>query len=53
MWSVFGWKNSNKIENHFAESNFGEARWLMCLSYNCHKSSIFNDLHYMTGDLDS
>ena len=42
MWSVFRWKNPNKAENHFAEVNFGETRWLMYASYNCHKNSLFN-----------
>ena len=37
--------NSNKTESTFAEINFSKKKWLICASYNPHKSNISNYLH--------
>ena len=37
--------NSNKTESIFAEINFRKKKWLICASYNPHKSNISNYMH--------
>ena len=37
--------NSNKTESIFTEINFRKKKWLICASYNPHKSNISNYMH--------
>ena len=39
--------NSNKTESIFAEIDFRKKKWLICASYNPHKSNISNHLHHL------
>ena len=45
--------NSNKTESIFAEINFRKKKWLICASYNPHKSNISNHLHHLGKGLDN
>ena len=45
--------NSNKTESIFAEINFRKKKWLVCASYNPHKSNISNHLHDLSKGLDN
>ena len=44
--------NSNKTESIFVEIIFGKKKWLICASYNLHKSNISNHLHHLSKGLD-
>ena len=43
---------SNKTESIFAEINFSKKKWLICASYNHHKSNISHHLHHLDKGLD-
>ena len=45
--------NSNKTESIFDEINFRKKKWLICASYNPHKSNISNHLHHLGKGLDN
>ena len=45
--------NSNKTESIFTEINFRKKKWLICASYNPHKSNISNHLHHLGKGLDN
>ena len=45
--------NSNKTENFFAEINFRKKKWLICASYDPHKSNISNHVHHLSKGLDN
>ena len=45
--------NSNKTESIFVEINVRKEKWLICASYNLHKSNISNHLHHFSKGLDS
>ena len=46
--------NSNKTESIFVETNFRKKKWLICASYNPHKSNISNHhLHHLSKGLDN
>ena len=45
--------NSFKIESIFVEINFRKKKWLICASYNPHKSNISNHLHHLSKGLDN
>ena len=45
--------NSNKTESIFIEINFRRKKWLICASYNPHKSNISNPLHHLGKGLDN
>ena len=45
--------NSNKTESIFDEINFRKKKWLICASYNPHKSTISNHLHHLGKGLDN
>ena len=45
--------NSNKTESIFTEINFRKKKWLICASYNPHKSTISNHLHHLGKGLDN
>ena len=45
--------NSNKTESIFVEINFRKKKWLICASYNPHKSNISNHLHHLSKGLDN
>ena len=45
--------NSNKTGSIFAEINFRKKKWLICASYNLHKSNISNHLHHLGKGLDN
>ena len=44
---------SNKTESIFAEINFSKKKWLICASYNHHKSNISHHLHHLGKGLDN
>ena len=44
---------SNKTESIFAEINFSKKKWLICASYNHHKSNISYHLHHLGKGLDN
>ena len=45
--------SSNKTESIFVEINFRKKKWLICVSYNPHKSNISNHLHHLSKGLDN
>ena len=45
--------DSNKTESIFTEINFRKKKWLICASYNPHKSYISNHLHHLIKGLES
>ena len=45
--------NSNKTESIFVDINFRKRKWLICASYNPHKSNILNHLHHLSKGLDN
>ena len=45
--------NSNKTESIFVEINFRKKKWLICASYNPHKSNISNHLQQLSKGLDN
>ena len=45
--------NSNKTLSIFVEINFRKKKWLICASYNPHKSNISNHLHHLSKGLDN
>ena len=45
--------NSNKTESIFTEINLRKKKWLICASYNPHKSNISNHLHHLGKGLDN
>ena len=44
---------SNKTESFFTEINFSKKKWLICASYNHHKSNISHHLHHLGKGLDN
>ena len=45
--------DSNRAESIFAEINFRKKKWLICVSYNPHKSNISNYLHHLGKSRDN
>ena len=45
--------NSNKTKSIFVEINLRKKNWLICASYNPHKSNISKHLHHLSKGLDN